>query len=110
MAIEAAKSDDGVETPAWLAERARAEQLYAGYVDRQRREIERIQGEGAQNLPLATDLDYAALPGLSGEQAQRLAQVRPTSTGQAARIPGVTPAALMCLWAHARQRQRAARG
>ncbi len=108
--IEVAKSAGEGSTSSWIAARAHAEQLYAGYIERQRREIERIRGEGAQDLPLAVDLDYGALPGLSGEQAQRLAHVRPTSTGQAARIPGVTPAALMCLWAHARQRQRAARG
>jgi len=109
-AIEVAKKDGSAKVPRWIASRARAELLYAGYVDRQRREIERIQGEGAQDLPLAIELDYASMPGLSGEQAERLAHVRPTSTGQAARIPGVTPAALMCLWAHARQQQRAARG
>ncbi len=109
-AIVVAKTEPASATPSWIAARARAEELYAGYIDRQRREIERIRGEGAQNLPLAIDLDYAAMPGLSGEQAQRLAHVRPTSTGQAARIPGVTPAALMCLWAHARQRQRTVRG
>ena len=103
--MDAARRGD--EAPRWIQARADAERRYEGYVERQRREIERIRGEGAQDLPLPGDLDYAALPGLSAEQAQRFARVRPTSTAQAARIPGVTPAALMCLWAHARQRLRA---
>lgn len=90
------------DAPAWLVERARAEQLYAGYVERMRGEIERLRGDAA-DLPLPLDLDYRALAGLSTEAAQRLAVVRPASTGQAARIPGITPAAVMCLWAWARR-------
>ncbi len=92
--------------PAWQVERARAQVCYAGYLERQAREIQRIRGEGTQDLPLAHDTDYHALSGLSHEAADRLARVRPTSTGQAARIPGITPASLMCLWAHARQQMR----
>jgi tRNA uridine 5-carboxymethylaminomethyl modification enzyme len=94
----------GSEHPEWLRARARAERLYAGYVDRMHAEVERMRGDGATDLPLPVDLDYAALPGLSVEARQRLAAVRPTSTGQASRIRGITPAALMCLWAHARAR------
>jgi tRNA uridine 5-carboxymethylaminomethyl modification enzyme len=92
-----------VDEPAWLAERARAEHLYAGYVDRMHSEVERLRGDVA-DLPLPADLDYGALPGLSTEAAQRLLVVRPSSTGQAARIPGITPAAMMCVWAWARRR------
>lgn len=90
--------------PAWLWHKARARTTYAGYLDRQRREVARIRGELGE-LPLPLDLDYFSLPGLSRESAQRLAEVRPSGTLQAARIPGMTPAALACLWAHAR-RQR----
>ncbi len=92
--------------PEWILERARAELCYSGYVERQRREIQRIRGEGTQDLPLESDLDYFALAGLTNEAAERLVAVRPTSTGQAARIPGMTPAALVCLWAHARAVKR----
>ncbi len=91
------------DVPAWLHARAHAEHLYAGYVERMRTEIERLRGDAA-DLPLPADLDYRALPGLSNEAAQRLAAVRPVSTGQASRIPGITPAAVMCLWAFARRR------
>ncbi|HFE46286.1 MAG TPA: hypothetical protein ENJ18_12445 [Nannocystis exedens] len=92
--------------PEWILERARAELCYSGYGERLRREIQRIRGEGTQDLPLEPDLDYFALAGLTNEAAERLMAVRPTSTGQAARIPGMTPAALVCLWAHARAAQR----
>jgi tRNA uridine 5-carboxymethylaminomethyl modification enzyme len=47
-------------------------------------------------------LDYATVPGLSTEARQRLAEVRPRSLGQAARVPGVTPAAvsILAVWTH----------
>lgn len=103
-ALAAKRSVD--EHPAWLVERARAQRLYAGYEQRMRAEVARLRGEGA-DLPLPIDLDYLALPGLSHEAAHRLLAVRPRSTGQAARIPGITPAAVMCVWAWARQHERA---
>ena len=96
--------DDAPVLEAWHFERAYSRRTYAGYVERQRAEIERMRGEG---LPLPTDLDYFALAGLSNEAAERLRRVRPTSTAQAARIPGITPAALACLWAHARAHRSA---
>ena len=64
----------------------------------------------AHALPLPTDLDYFDLGGLNHEAAQRLARVRPTTTAQAARIPGITPAAVMTVWAHARVLARRASG
>jgi tRNA uridine 5-carboxymethylaminomethyl modification enzyme len=88
-----------------LRRRAEAILLYAGYEQRMRDEIRRIRDD-ASDLPLPPDLDYGALAGLSRECADRLAAVRPTSTAQAGRIPGVTPAALATLWAHARLRLR----
>lgn len=83
--------------------KANARRVYAGYEPRMRAEIARVAADGGADLPLPVDLDYTALPGLSIEAAQRLGAVRPTSTGQAARIPGMTPAAVTCLWAHARR-------
>lgn len=95
--------------PAWIWAKVEARQKYAGYLERQRREAARVRGETSVGLP--ADLDYFSLEGLTRESAERLARVRPTSTGQAARIPGITPAALSCLWAHARSlsRQRSPR-
>ncbi|MEM7151250.1 MAG: tRNA uridine-5-carboxymethylaminomethyl(34) synthesis enzyme MnmG [Myxococcota bacterium] len=95
------KPIDG-EAPEWMLARARAQHLYAGYAGRMQTEVARLRGEGA-DLPLPADLDYRGLPGLTHEAAQRLLDVRPRSTGQAARIPGMTPAAVMCVWAWARQ-------
>ncbi|MDC0719755.1 tRNA uridine-5-carboxymethylaminomethyl(34) synthesis enzyme MnmG [Nannocystis bainbridge] len=93
--------------PAWLTERAEAQRCYAGFLERQEKEIRVMRG-GATDLPIDPDTDYRRLPGLTTEAAERFARVRPTSTGQAARIPGITPAALMCLWAHVRAAQRRA--
>jgi tRNA uridine 5-carboxymethylaminomethyl modification enzyme len=100
IAAAVARGKDPGPTPAWLRERAEAQLCYAGYLEQQRREIERVRG--ASELPLDPDTDYRGLSGLTTEAAERLARVRPTSTGQVARIPGITPAALMCVWAHAR--------
>jgi tRNA uridine 5-carboxymethylaminomethyl modification enzyme len=75
---------------------------YAGYIDRQQQEIERARAHEA--APLPGDLDYAAVSGLSNEVRQRLAEVRPLTLGQAARVPGVTPAAVSLLMIHMKRR------
>lgn len=104
--------EDLALAPAWIWKKARARHTYAGYLERQRREVARIRGETG-NLPLPVDLDYFTVEGLTRESAERLSAVRPASTSQAARIPGMTPAALACIWAQARllerSRKRAAR-
>jgi tRNA uridine 5-carboxymethylaminomethyl modification enzyme len=71
---------------------------YAGYIDRQREEVERLRRNEETTLP--DSLDYASLAGLSVEVRQRLAEVRPATIGQAARISGVTPAAISILLVH----------
>lgn len=81
------------------AYRARARHVYAGYLERQKLEAQRLHGEG---LPIPADMNYFGLPGISAEAAHRLEKVRPTCTSQAARIPGMTPGALASLWGHAR--------
>ncbi len=68
---------------------------YAGYIDRQKLEIERLQRNEKTVLPDA--LDYKEVRGLSNEVREKLAQARPNSLGQAARISGVTPAAISLL-------------
>ena len=65
---------------------------YHGYIERQRGEIEKLRRQEDTVLP--SDLDYAAMPGLSNELRQKLAEARPENLGRAARIPGMTPAAL----------------
>jgi tRNA uridine 5-carboxymethylaminomethyl modification enzyme len=79
---------------------------YFGYLKRQTEEIERQQRNEDLRLPL--DIDYAAVGGLSNEARQRLKDVRPATLGQAARIPGLTPAAVSLLLVHLKKRNHAA--
>jgi tRNA uridine 5-carboxymethylaminomethyl modification enzyme len=71
---------------------------YAGYIDRQAEEIERFKRHEETRLPEA--FDYDTVSGLSNEVRAKLKQVRPETLAQAARIPGVTPAAvsLLLIW------------
>ena len=71
------------------------ETKYAGYIDQQRRQIERILGSNMRTIP--GGLEFGRIPGISREVGERLTRVRPTTLGQAARIPGVTPAAVAIL-------------
>jgi tRNA uridine 5-carboxymethylaminomethyl modification enzyme len=81
---------------------------YAGYLDRQRAEIERQQRH--ETTPIPGDFDYAHVRGLSTEVRAKLEQVRPATVGQARRISGVTPAAISLLLVHLKRAagQRAA--
>ena len=80
---------------------------YAGYIDRQHEEIERQRRHEDTRLPDA--LDYAQVSGLSNEVRQRLVEHRPATLGQAARIPGVTPAAVSLLLIHLKRHELANR-
>ncbi|MCB1643117.1 MAG: tRNA uridine-5-carboxymethylaminomethyl(34) synthesis enzyme MnmG, partial [Xanthomonadales bacterium] len=75
---------------------------YEGYLVRQQVEIERNQRHDGQAIPI--DFDYAQLSGLSAEVRQKLQAVRPSTLGQAGRIPGVTPAAVSLLLIHLQRR------
>ncbi len=79
---------------------------YSGYLKRQTEEIERQQRN--EDLRLPANIDYADVSGLSNEARQRLGDVRPETLGQAARIPGLTPAALSLLLVHLKKRDCAA--
>ncbi len=68
---------------------------YAGYLDQQRRSIEKLRAAETRAIP--PGFDYEGVPGLSREMQEKLARVRPATIGQASRIPGVTPAALTIL-------------
>jgi tRNA uridine 5-carboxymethylaminomethyl modification enzyme len=71
---------------------------YQGYIDRQQAEIERMRRYEHRRLP--EQLDYSNVVGLSNEVREKLRQQRPETVGQAARIPGVTPAAISLLLVH----------
>ncbi|MCP3982657.1 MAG: tRNA uridine-5-carboxymethylaminomethyl(34) synthesis enzyme MnmG [bacterium] len=68
---------------------------YSGYVERQRREAERMSRAGSRRIP--DSFSYSGLAGLSNELAEKLEAVRPESLGRASRICGMTPAALALL-------------
>ena len=75
---------------------------YQGYIERQSREIQRQREH--QGTPLPARLDYSGVRGLSNEVREKLARVRPANIGQAARISGVTPAAVSLLLIHLKKR------
>ncbi|MBI5890509.1 MAG: tRNA uridine-5-carboxymethylaminomethyl(34) synthesis enzyme MnmG [Nitrosomonadales bacterium] len=81
-----------------VAEQVEIHAKYHGYIERQRDEIARQEGYETTQLPL--DMDYAAVRGLSIEVRQKLNQHKPQTLGQAARISGVTPAAISLLLVH----------
>ena len=83
------------------AEQIEIECRYAGYLDRQQADIEMFRRD--ERLALPDALDYAAIGGLSGEATEKLACARPATIGQAARIPGITPAAVTALLRHVRR-------
>jgi tRNA uridine 5-carboxymethylaminomethyl modification enzyme len=71
------------------------EAKYAGYIGQQERQIERMKD--AERRPIPAEFVYQEIPGLSREVRDKLDKVRPGTLGQAARIPGVTPAAIAVL-------------
>ena len=71
------------------------ETKYAGYIQQQQRQIERLQTSDSRPIPLG--FDYVRIPGISREVSEKLTRVQPATLGQAARIPGVTPAAIAVL-------------
>jgi tRNA uridine 5-carboxymethylaminomethyl modification enzyme len=97
-----APADAASSEPA-VREQVEIQLKYAGYIARQRQEVERSSHQERQPIP--PDLDYAAIPGLSAEVRQRLSQQRPETVGQASRIQGITPAAIALLLVHLKRRR-----
>jgi tRNA uridine 5-carboxymethylaminomethyl modification enzyme len=92
--------------PPDVVEQVETDARYAAYLERQRADIEAFRRD--ESLALPPDLDYAGISGLSREVRELLERARPTSLGAAARLPGMTPAALTLLYRHARRPGRAA--
>jgi tRNA uridine 5-carboxymethylaminomethyl modification enzyme len=78
-----------------VAEQVDIQAKYHGYIERQQEEIERQRRN--EDKPLPEAMDYRAVTGLSAEAREKLTRVAPQTIGQAARIPGVTPAAISLL-------------
>ncbi len=85
----------GEPVPPAVAATVETEMKYAGYISQQQRQIERLRMSDGRAIP--EEFAYSDVPGLSTEVRQKLTRVRPATLGQAARIPGVTPAAIAVL-------------
>ncbi|MFM9983236.1 MAG: tRNA uridine-5-carboxymethylaminomethyl(34) synthesis enzyme MnmG [Burkholderiales bacterium] len=81
-----------------IAEQVEVQAKYSGYITRQQDEVERRESQGSLKLP--ADLDYTGVRGLSREVQQKLNQHKPETIGQAARMQGITPAAISLLLVH----------
>jgi len=92
--------------PAFALERIEIEALYSGYLERQRAEIVVFRKEEGLRIP--DDIDYRGIAGLSLETREKLARAAPGTIGQAARVEGVTPAAVALLLGHVRKAARSA--
>jgi tRNA uridine 5-carboxymethylaminomethyl modification enzyme len=93
--VSADRSQGGNFATAVIRNEARAvetEIKFAGYLDQQRRSIEKLKA--AESVSIPDWLDYASISGLSREMRETLERVRPMTIGQASRLPGVTPAAV----------------
>jgi tRNA uridine 5-carboxymethylaminomethyl modification enzyme len=86
-----------------IAEQLEVDARYAGYAERQNADIAALRRDDQLQLP--TGLDFGSVSGLSFEAREKLTRVAPATLGQAARIPGVTPAAILALLAHIRKTQ-----
>ncbi len=97
MSLPGAAPDIPVTDPS-VIEQLEIQAKYAGYIERQRDEVEKSREQESAKLPL--DLDYREVRGLSKEVSQKLNQYKPETLGQAARISGITPAAISLLLVH----------
>ncbi|MGH8705374.1 MAG: tRNA uridine-5-carboxymethylaminomethyl(34) synthesis enzyme MnmG [Burkholderiales bacterium] len=98
-------SGNEVDDPA-VAEQVEIQAKYEGYIERQKGEVQRQQAQEATSLP--AELDYRSVRGLSAEAQQKLNRHKPETIGQAARISGVTPAAISLLLVHLKRGSRKA--
>jgi len=94
-------SDAWPDEPASLLDQVMIETKYAGYISRQDEEIAKIRRHEGMQLPAS--LDYGVIDGLSNELRQKLQHNQPATLARAARIPGMTPAALSILLVHAKK-------
>ena len=76
---------------------------YAGYIDRQLRQVEEVKR--LEERPMPPDIDYLSIEGLRLEARQKLAAIRPKNLGQAGRVSGVSPADVAVLMVYLKQRE-----
>lgn len=87
-----------------IAEEVETRVKYEGYIQRQERQVAGMKA--MEDLRLPREMDYNGVYGLTREAREKLDKVRPVSLGQASRIPGMTPAALMAIQVHLKKMQR----
>jgi len=92
-----------LDVPPKAREQVEIEAQYAGYLNRQEFDVHAFRKD--EGLLIPVDLDYQAISGLTTEVRHKFMDVKPQTLGQAARISGVTPAALTLLLAHVRKRK-----
>lgn len=97
-------SSDIAEFEPHISTQSEVDIKYAGYLDRQLEMVNRSKKMESSRVP--SDFDYNAINGLSREVREKLIRIKPLSLGQAARIPGVTPAAISLLSIHLKRRSR----
>ena len=98
---------DDLELPSLseeVMEQVEIQTKYAGYIERQQQDIEKLKKY--ENTELSADFDYSKVRGLSNEVTQKLASIQPRSIAQAGRISGVTPAALSLLLVHLKKQRQ----
>ncbi len=93
---------DGIKRSA--VDEIEASVKYAGYIERQRADIERLQKN--ENTKIPNTVDYENVIGLSNEVKQKLSEARPQSLARASRLPGVTPAAISLLMVHLKKERK----
>ena len=81
-----------------VAEQVEIQAKYAGYINRQQDEIDRLRRQ--ENTEIPDDFDFSLISGLSNEATQKLSALRPATLARASRIPGITPAAVSILLVH----------
>jgi tRNA uridine 5-carboxymethylaminomethyl modification enzyme len=93
---------DSVEVDCLVAEQVEITAKYAGYIDRQEQDIVRLRQH--ELTPIPSQFDYQTVEGLSNEIKQKLMLIQPDNLGRAARIPGMTPAAISLLLIYLKKR------
>jgi tRNA uridine 5-carboxymethylaminomethyl modification enzyme len=88
-----------------VIEQAQISIKYAGYIDKQNKDVDRASQ--FEDLQLPEDMDYASVRALSFEARQKLSQHRPQTLGQASRLSGITPAAISLLLVHLKKGRKA---
>jgi tRNA uridine 5-carboxymethylaminomethyl modification enzyme len=95
-----------VDVPDEVAQEAETVVKYAGYVQRQEEEVQRLRRLEDRVIPVG--VDYAGMAGMRSESRERLARVRPRTVGQAARVAGVAPSDISVLLVHLERERRSA--